>query len=515
MIIDDIKKFTAVPPEYRRGRAFYDGDHFQNLEGWGGVLPDPRDDTYAVMAEQISNAFRSHNSIAEVVRNQLAPILGKNLKWHITVERPLLPDESPTDEEQALIDEAVTAISHWWRQKRVNRVLHEAGVTLCLCKRAPYRIFVPPRFVGVDGRLPRVSQLDEALNFINVHSPSPEFCGVKPYPTLASQDVGVYKSKNVDGMDTTEVTYLSEDGRTVVKVDNNEISLPLDNRLLMHEMSVPYLFVNRQILSLQVMENFAITMGQKNLMHGYFEWFLINTEMPSEVQQDPITGQEVEVVKPLKTGPGRLTNLVGIQTQKESASGGFETNYLSPDVKRFEPIGVDVYLNTQQWCYQMILASCQQLYFMISGDAVTSGESRKQALTSFLQSLSFFIEEYGLAVEWMLSTVLRLCGVFMGQPNRYNGLRVSVTIRPDTGPLLTEELKTIVEQWQVGFISHRTALARTGFDRDAIEAELNEVAMEREQRQTDEQAALAAAVIQAQQGGSVFEEDEPPVDEVE
>jgi len=479
-----------LPNTYNDARKFYDGDHLQSLSGWGGPLLPPNDDKYATMIDNITRAFRSKNVIKEVIKTSLSAILGRNISWEVVA----LVDDAATQE---LAAEAGQALGEWWGERKINRSLFEAGIELKLSQRGVLRVVVPDRFIN---RTPPAT-LKEALKRVYCHVPSSAQATVTPHPTPMSEYYGLYRYSDIKGGNHHELCYLDEFNQTVIETESGQTTHDLGGLLPIYAMSVGELFISPQLLQQQKSLNFALTMGQKNLEYGYAEMFFFNVELP--VQYDPVTKlpavdprTKAPKVMPITTGPGTRNNLIGKVTKDKDGN----ISIANPSVQRFDPIPIDVYRGSEEWFYEVMLAECNQLHFLLNGQAVVSGESRRQALQGFLSSLSSDIEEFELAIKWLLQIALRYAAILQGDPTRYDNLGFSVTITPDSGPMTGDEKAQLREDYKVGLISLYSFLIERGYDHQEATTEIQRISDELAEKMQREQAAMANAFVgEAQQ----------------
>lgn len=106
-----------IDDDYEMNIDFYEGDHWQEGEGWTGPRPDQGDATLSDVMLQIERAFVSKNCIKEVVNRHSNGCVGREPHWWFTTKeiaaaprqpRPLSPVRPPnildaegTEREQA------------------------------------------------------------------------------------------------------------------------------------------------------------------------------------------------------------------------------------------------------------------------------------------------------------------------------------------------------------------------------------------------------------------------------
>jgi hypothetical protein len=494
---------AAVQEGAEPNQQFYDGDHWQASSGWIGPLPEPTEPNAAQVTRDIQRGFVSRNVIHEVVQRHLAGVVGHAPQWSLVVRRSLVEGEEPTNEEQALIQEAEALLKAWWDWRGIHQVLKEAAVTLLLHGRAPLRLFVPAVERGADGRLPS-QPLEQAIWYPYAERLPPDQATVVT-DQASMQEVGiyVYTITDIEGRESgeiTELTYLDEDGATVLRVLADEVTepatLPLDGALLIYELRRAPL-IGAQVRQQQKLLNLAKTMLARNVVvGGFLERVLLNAQMPGSWQRDPATGEEVFVPGPFQIGAGTTNFLAGVPIIDEQ---GNTTGYANPSVVYRDPVPVETFEATEANAYRGMLQEVRQLHALIAGDATASGESRKQAMHDFTMSLMDTAEAVERATRWLLETVLNLAAVFAGQPERFTSLRAHVTCRIDVGPLSADDQRVLIELVGGRLMSERTAMARLGIDDP--DAEQQQVEQEQERSRQQARLSLGEAMLQFDRDG--------------
>lgn len=462
----------ATPADYAPNMLFYSGDHWQNGLGWCGPQPPIGDPAAATVLAEIKRAFVSSNKVKEITARHVGGVIGREPQWGLTVRRPLKEKQKPTQAEQKLIDEAEALLTEWWDERTVHQALRAALSTLLLGSRASLRLFVPAGIL-IDGRIPQ-ADLKSALMQLYLAHPTPAQSLVL-IDADTQQRCGVYLYQQ-DSHTVAELTYLNEDGTTVLRVLREQTDaagagalLPLDGHLLLHELKRD-LLITQQIRENQGQLNLAKTMMGRNVVQGGFlERIILNGQMPgSYVDDASAPGGKRFVPAPFRTGAGTTNFIAGATYQDADGT----THVASPSVVYRDPVAVDTFLATEQAAYRSILEEAHQLHALISGDATASGESRKQARGDFQQDLELTAPELTRAVRWLIETVLAVASALAGQPGRYAALRATCTARLDTGPLSGDEIGQV--QSLTGdkqLLSQETGMSRIGIeDTDAEKA---------------------------------------------
>lgn len=497
------KMLPKMDERLKANLAFYHGDHWQEGAAWVGPILSANHKLYAEIVAEIKREMVSRGVIAEIVSRHVAGVVGQEPAWTLTLRRALQPGEEPSQAERQLINEAESALTNWWdalqgisdeeQLVNIHTVIQLSTAMLLLGGRATLRLLVPPGQLDPQGRVPR-GTLEESLRRIFLHQPRIDQAARSIYPaTMQPIAVCAYMVGKTEYM---ELCYTEGDSTVIRLVTaGDEITyeparLPLGGRLTMHELRRREVLVTEQLRQQQKSLNLAVTMRQRNIVTaGFLEATYFNTQLPGEEKPDPTTGQLKFVPDRVYLGPGARNFFAGITTQDADGS----EKIANPSVVYHEPAPVDVFNATEMAVYRAMLAEAHQLHALLSGDAASSGESRKQAMADFEESLLLTKPQVEAAVRWLLETALAMAAVFSGQPGRYAGLRVQAKCHLRVGPLSEGEQKLVGELADKKLLSKETARTRLGIeDPDAEAARVDS-------EQQSEQMLLSTALLNAQQ----------------
>src|SRR5262245_60299331 len=114
--LEDARSTVAEdePEDAAVNKKFYEGDHWQNREGWIGPKPAETDDQAESVWAEIEAGFVSKNAVAEVIDRHANAVIGREPSWSLTPRRELTDEEQPTADEQARIEEGEAALTAWW-----------------------------------------------------------------------------------------------------------------------------------------------------------------------------------------------------------------------------------------------------------------------------------------------------------------------------------------------------------------------------------------------------------------
>lgn len=514
LTLQEAKKLIpdAAAAWLKANRAYRDGDHWQRGGGWVGPQPDKND---SATWGDIRKVFVSRQVIGELVSRHVDAVLGDRPQWTVQVARSLETDEELTAEEQALIDEAKGILEAYWKRRGAVTGEHDEKITpydamvhalanALYFRRGVLRLFIPARFLDDQGRIPP-AELAAALDVVYLQSLEPhEGTVALNRQTMAEAGVYIYK---VDNRERAEVVYIAEattgegqsspDGLTGFRIiasgdEGSEMAaLDLGGRLTMYEVNVP-LLITEQVRSLQAQLNMNLTMmGRNTVMAGFLERIILNGQLPFHVETDKETGQLIRVEDELQVGAGTTNMIAGV----EYTDAAGNKHIANPNVIYRDPVSPDTFIKSGDSLYNALLAEAKQTHALIIGDAAASGESRIQARADFYNSVLPSARETETALTWLLETALKLAAVISGQPDRYDALTVAVQARINTGPLTSDERRVIVEMVEKGILSHKTALGMLGIP--DVEAELEQLAQEQEEKSQRQSTSLAASLLEA------------------
>lgn len=519
-VADAIRK--ATPEEATANAKFMAGDHWQERAGWIGPHPATFDSKATEVWAEIEKSFVSRNAIAEVVERHVSGVVGQEPMFALTVRRALKQDEEPTEEEQALIDEAEAALTIWWNARNMGSFIQRTTAQMLWASRSVTRLYVPPALVervppsetegdaqndaqgeGGNGNGSVVESapttiitartLGEALSKIHVMLPQVENATVVTDADTADE-AGVYQEKDKAGRVNVELTYLAtrpsaattevgEDGSvtdvrpTVIRVMRDgevfQTELPLGGRLTMHEERRD-LLVTRQVQQSQRALNLALSMVPRNVVTGAFlERVILNAQIPGDWIPDATApGGEKFVPDPYLTGNGTTNFLVGVE-QKDALTG--QVTRATPEVVWRPPVEVTAPVSARDAHYEDILAETKQAHILISADATASGKSRIEARADFEKSLLITAQREQSRGIWLIETALAMAEAFLGEPGRYTGtLRATYECRIDTGPLDANEMAAITARVNEGMLTRETGMQLQGVT--DVDAEMERMA---------------------------------------
>lgn len=499
---------------YKSSRAFYNGNHWQDGEGWIGPSPADNNPQAVTINDKFRRSFVSKNLIAECVDRERNAVIGRQPDWTITVRRPLkkvpakVPD--PTDvtkeiidpsgamvdeqlaaDEQNLISEASALLTPWWDQRAILKALQTAATKRINLGKGAIRPFVPSEQLSPTGKVSKVSA-EEAIMLVYIDTPEPEDVTIITKTSSMKQFsiVRITEKNETTGEDdvTLELSALNADKKTIIAnltkdspdltggtgdtltkpVDDGEEEPPavdvseplaLGGRLALHIMEGRPL-TSEQVRQNQKLLNLALTMCGHNVVEaGFSERTITNAEMPGHYVPDTtVEGGKRFVPDPLPRGPGVSTNLAGLQYVDENGI----THVLDPKVYYREPAPVDTFVKTKDLALRNVYEEAHQMHALITGDATASGESRIQALADFVMNCLEIKENIDTAGQYILETGLAYAAHISGAPHRFASLRINFDCKIDTGKLTPDERRALQDEVAKRLRSRESYMLITG-----------------------------------------------------
>lgn len=513
----------------------YKGEHWQGGAGWIGPRPPLDDPKHNEVMLEVFKNFISANAVKDVVDRHRDAVIGGEPSWSIVPERPmrkkgdvvakkgdqkpdgtgvweedqvLEEDEKPNDEERKLIAELNGHLVQWWDAKDVLLTLQDAVVRLLTERRGYVRVYVPSGLgkKQSDGTyefdVPE-GDVSAAMDLIHVCAPEPEQAIVYvDQETMRPLGLYSYTVQDLIGNTTSqyiEATYLDDEGNTIVRrlgrddpkqpqaptanpegADPEERSGPeplkLGRKLTLLEMRGESL-VSEQVCRNQLLLNMDLTMLGRNVVQGGFlERIILNAQMPGKWVDDDRPGREGKkrfIPDPVQWGAG-TTNVLRGETWTEVQGEQKKVHMANPSVVYRDPVDVKTFIDTATQAYVNMLRETKQLHSIISGDAQTSGESRKQAEREFERSLRGTKNSLNALGRKLLDVVARTAAQLVGDENRYKGLRIIFECKVDLGPMSAEDRRQTVEEMDKGYRSRENGIAMLPGIED-VDAEITKI----------------------------------------
>jgi hypothetical protein len=481
---------------------FYQGDHFQNFDGWIGAKPPHGSPGYKDTVLQIERGFVSENVIKEVIDRHGSGVLGREPLWGF------LPSDVPApsteqrrkvfsklfklvrttirrvtgDEQDRLVQEADDALTIWWNNRKPRNTLKEALRTALIEGRSVLRFFFPAGLRDENGQIVQPRDLSSAVNIPHLELLTCDKAGIFT-DSRTLQEFGLYLYQRSDNKRVVELTFV-QNGLTILQilVDGEAVQIftfELGGRLLMNELNRAAL-ISPQVMSNQRALNLALTMMMRNVnLAGSLERTILNAEPPKKVTKvrDPNTpgGYRDELAETNKywEGPGATVALAGLLIRNDK---GEIIGRANPNISFRDPVPIDTFTGTRDQFYASILGQCQQRHALISGDATASGKSRSQARGEYRGSLWQSKDPVDDTGRWLLETELRLAAQLCGRTREFLQLRADFNAIVEDGPVDAGDRQENRADVQAGLMSKETAMSRNGIE--DTDAEIERISQE-------------------------------------
>lgn len=490
--------------------AFINEDHWQEGRGWIGPIPVTPEGVAVI--DNLKARFVSKNMLLAIVDRENNAVIGHQPQWTITVRRQLkkvpkqIPDpvflanpentgkeapmiddptgakvDEPLDEaEQKLVDELNALLVQWWDKQQALKAFQTGTRRKEMHKRGYLRLFVPTKKLKAmrngDGTVKTVDA-ETAVKSIFIEAPEYVDATIITDP-LSMDQLGLTRFK-VGESDVIEAVGLDDQGNTIIKTMPAESSnidpsqstpLPLGGRLTLFALEGKNTITEQQI-SLQKLLNLNLTLCGHNLVEfGFSEETFLNAEMEEdEVLDLTAPGGKRKVPKALPRGAGASRNVVGLQYYDRDGKQHIAT----PGIHEREPAAADTYVATYELVREAMLDDAHQLHALISGDASPSGESRITALADFIIYCLDSKTAVDSAGVWSLETVAAFIAILIGEPGKYDSLRVNFNAKIDPGRLTPEERQALMTEVDKKLRSRKSYMMLTGeSDPDAQMSEI-------------------------------------------
>lgn len=479
-----------LTPDNKQAMEFYNGNHWQSGDGWGGPRPDPMTTdapTITAYMVKIEGIFIASNAIEEVVDRHVAAVIGREPGWQFVPdsapdgadEAPEVPQpgEATKPKKDPRITTIEAAITKWCQERNAHQFIKEATADMATTGHGLVRLFVPPGLLeaGQDGRLaiPAGLTLEEALDLVFIERVGPDKGGTATERgTMATAgftawnedviDSGVSQTKKRTELQYTQLATLGGKRKreTVLRQwlgteQTGELVLDLDGNLLMHELRGSPI-VTKPLMGLQKALNFTMTaMNNNNGMNGFMERIIANAQTPGKYEADGKGGLTFVPAKKYSAGPGDTTMLVGLPIHDDD---GKVTGYTTPVPHFRDPSSPEAFTESMAEIRQAIYLEVKQGHIQAQGDGSISGASRIHMRADFGISLRDTRVACENAYRWLLTVLARLGALFTGQPTEYDGLRATVQCNVNTGPLSDAERAAIRDEFKEGLRSRESAM---------------------------------------------------------
>lgn len=505
--LDDAKKAAALAdalkPLVESAQKFYEGDHWQNGQGWIGPRPMAGEEGEAETLKLIQDSFVSRNVIKEIVDRHKRGVIGNEPEWGFTVRRALDEEDEPSPEEQADIDEIEAALTEWWDKRKVHRWLKKAIGTLLQAQRSCVRLYVPKgklttstsEQTAADGTTSQVtisqvvaSDLSSALDNVFVDHPSALNAAVYTDPESQTEcGIVIYRPfetpLKADSREVAELTWVDENDKTHLRRvgagSSQEIITDFAGQMPMHEMLREQL-ITKQVVEAQRAVNLAETIiARVTVTGGFLERILLNAQMPGMWVDDDgkeatdFTSRKRFIPAKFRSG-ANTTNFINGLLYEDPKDQSLKLT--DPSVQFREPTPATTAIDAKKSYYGDMLEETDQSHVLLASEPVLSGRSRAHARAEYVSSLTDTKDVADALGRWLLEAALAEAEAFAGSPGVLSAkYRATFSCRVNAGPIEADERAADETSVEKGTMSDETAMERRGtVDVDAEKARINQ-----------------------------------------
>jgi len=407
--------------------------------------------------QEVRRVFQSVNVIRSVVNRHSKALLGQNFTVEVTRDGNR--------------DEAAIALLLEFRRR--NRSLPgvkkepfwDATVQALVTGVGYLRVYAPSRMQRSQG-LNRLFCHAPTLGSVSVTRDDSGFIESISYRYIQGNQDIVEKQYIDVGTGLTNFEVIS--GGKVI----DTFKIDLGGRYTIYEVNLDPL-VTDSVKRNQNAINHALTMIPRVTEYaGFLRDIVLNGQPPGIWDSDDMGRDRfIPATDPMPTGAGVINYIQGTPLYDSS---GNVTGYTSPQINTHEPSSIAALTESYKLFESAIYAAVGQSH-VLSSDMVLSGVSRQQQRADFITMLENDAQLLQEAAANIYAVTL-----IMGAGKNYVDVDVQVTLRLTTDKPLPEEKAAFREDFKIGLLSKKTAIAVSGNVSDPdvelklIEEELNE-----------------------------------------
>ncbi|WP_135227536.1 hypothetical protein [Deinococcus fonticola] len=465
-----------------------------DISYWTGDLLPKTAPGYPAQVQAIRRSFTFRNVLREGIELLADGIGADEADWSFVVERPLADGERPNEQEQALIDEIESVATAWWDERDLPSFIQTAVIGALAHGNQPVRPRIPARYIDRMGRLSK-REAAKSLDPLHLVMPEPGDAGIYQDPdTMERYGVTrVWTGGQATLKTEWEVSSLDDQERTVVRVVDSAGGVttgqPLDlgGLLYLLNLKMPRRMITPDALGVQDARNVGTTAMSRNTRYAVFEKTLfigLDPALDEDGRPRPINGAGAEAwLAPSQVTEVEDTGRMGedgepVTITRTKLYPGASVTKLSPD----EPKAIQAAIDQATADLYGIL---RQQFMLIAGDATASGRSRETSTGPYLRAVARCATAVESFIRDILTLAMRVSAIVQGQPNRYDGLRPSVTCRQKIFEPSADTIRIWLELWKAGAISRQTLQTTAGIaDPDAEQQIIEKEETSRPEQQT-------------------------------
>lgn len=484
--LDDATRVARadLPKDYEINRLMVEeGDQWQGGTLWPGHRSGDAA-TDALVLRNVEPQFVADDVVSEMIENRSSGLLKQeadvSLPPRILPESPL--SEEAQQEQDRRTTPALADLAAWWDRKGFQAKVNQACDRVSYAQRASLRAMVAEGNL-VNGRLPTVGSLAEALDLIEIDAPLPTNAVLYTDPRTQKKHAVVLSK--VEDRDRAEVWSVDPVTRlTGVRILGGTTSatvppLDLGGRLPVAEVRGQRI-LTESVRRLQSLLNFITTVtGRTVETAGFRERYLANVEPPGIWSKTPPSeSPPLEVDTESPGGPyykhrvswvlGAPYNqeIQGLKMPVQNAQGEkVGETFATPDVTALDPVDPAFATNAADKITARLYRRGRQGHLALEKTGETSGVAYQQARAQFEADLMKLKGALEGMIRDILEAVLALAGLmYPAARSILTDFRVQVVLTISAGPITPDEARLATELRDKRAISQQTMMARVGVE---------------------------------------------------
>lgn len=450
---------------------FYEGDHWQDGNGWIGPWPAEKAAPGSALAiGEIKRAFVSHNAIKETVGRQRSALLSRAIQVTVTKLQNALKDTQAGQAGDAEAELLQSTLRAWIEREDTATAIEQAVTNSILADRSSLRFYLPP--AALSGSTLRQHDLSAAHKALYLDAVPVGKAGIYVERTERTR-IGLYIDPDIG---YAEIAYRMR-GDTDVTIRqlyaNQEASKHHQVRLgwlPIYEILQGDTFVTDQMVSQQKALNLAESLFPRNAVTaGFLERVVTNSKIEGKTITDE-DGNERFVAYPIQWGAGVTNFFTGLKTKGQNG----QDSYTTPEINYHDPVPPDTFTQTSRHHYERILGEANQLHYLIAGDATASGASRVTAMSAHVISVLRAKAIVDRALTWVVQEATAYFELLTGQPGRWTDrYKIQAEAVAEFGPISSEMIASSIAASKAKLLSRQTAMSWIGVtDPKAEEAQI-------------------------------------------
>lgn len=451
--LDDLFAKWATPADVLANEDFMSGNHFKDGAYWIGYRPPsslPPEDA-ANSWNTIVRNFAAENVVGAMVARLTGAIIGKSPDFSVT-------SEGSEDFRQLNED----LLNRWWERAEVHEALKTFVRNKAVHGPAALRIYIPAAHLNESGQL-AVTDVARILSAIKVEVVS-HGCFIKGTDSALGNPFTAVKIERTDNKTDIELSYLTRDGNTVIKIlSENEPEPKAIERdisgLLLHfiQGSHETRLITPTIVSCQKSLNHALTGQNLALANINFPEMTFFNAQEFKAETKDSSGKVVKKVVPPKSGPGVYRFIKGLLQESQSGS-----SYTTPQVHVREGADPQKFEASADSFKHRMYSEAGMLYLYLADSEYASGNSKIESMTDYLILLTDHKTAIDQVGTWLIRTVTTLVAGFANLSTEFDAMFAT---RITIGRVTPEEKSVMLEEVRAGLRSQRSYMIEAaGFD---------------------------------------------------